>query len=385
MRRSLTLILILTALVANAQVYSQFTWNSGSITHADVGSDGTLATGATAVTLLSANGTLGVSPNGNDIDLLVPGTEFEHAGLDVSLDFIRAENTASFFTLGGMDYGINTGAMYAKFVLNNGGTLVPVSLNNLFAAPTDANFHNFRFVYDNVAGTFKAYLDGVLSYTRPVTTPGQPLDWSTATQATIGSGLNANGAHTAVLDNFIAQGTLTVLAVQLMSFDAAPANNANQLTWSATTSDDLSNYTIERSANGTNFTPIGTTTSDHFTDNAPLTISFYRLKLNLTDGSSTYSQVKKVTASTNGSGVSLTCYPNPVVNYANIRIDNATPATYRLTVATLDGRILRAGEIETANAGTQLSLDLTTAPHGIILVSLQTAGDEPKTFKIWKQ
>ena len=135
MPRTLVLVLLIalatTATTASAQVYSQFTWNSGSVTQADVGSNGTLAPGATAVTLMSANGTLGVNPNGNDIDLLVPGAEFEHDGLDISVDFIRDENTASFFTLGGMDYGINTGAMYAKFVLNNGGTQVPVSLNNL--------------------------------------------------------------------------------------------------------------------------------------------------------------------------------------------------------------------------------------------------------------
>jgi hypothetical protein len=41
---------------------------------------------------------------------------------------LRKENGASFFTLGGMDIGINTGAIYAKFVLNNGGTDEPISL-----------------------------------------------------------------------------------------------------------------------------------------------------------------------------------------------------------------------------------------------------------------
>ncbi|HEY4110096.1 T9SS type A sorting domain-containing protein [Puia sp.] len=77
------------------------------------------------------------------------------------------------------------------------------------------------------------------------------------------------------------------------------------------------------------------------------------------------------------------CYPNPVVNSATIHLDNAAPETVRLRVTTLDGRLLRSSDL-TANPGQDLTLDLSTAPKGILLVSIATASHE-QTLKILKQ
>ena len=40
--------------------------------------------------------------------------------------------------------------------------------------------------------------------------------------------------------------------------------------------------------------------------------------------------------------VTVTCYPNPVVDYANLRFDQTPAANYRYTVSTEDGKIGRA-------------------------------------------
>src|SRR5579871_3682691 len=161
MRKALPVLFTLSILARTAPaqtVVSKFLWNSGSVTTADVGANATFGPGSTAILgSPGVGGTTGVIANGNNINLVVPGAEFELPGLDISEDFLRKENGASFFTLGGMDFGINTGAIYAKFLLNKSGTDTAVNLTNFMTVPTDANFHTYRFIYDNVGGTFYAF------------------------------------------------------------------------------------------------------------------------------------------------------------------------------------------------------------------------------------
>ena len=114
-------------------------------------------------------------------------------GLVIKLDWVRKENGASFFTLGGMDIGINTGASYAKFQLNNGGSPVNISLTNILNMPTDANWHTYQFMYDNVSGYFTTYLDGAFQKSYLVGSPGQALYWTGATNAIIGQGMDGSG------------------------------------------------------------------------------------------------------------------------------------------------------------------------------------------------
>lgn len=392
MRKTFPSLILLTALSAGlensacAQILSQFKFEQSNILTADVGDNATSVSGtATLVAPGSGNTGHGVASNSNnDINLVVPGSEFMKPGLDISIDFVRAENTAGFFTLGGMDYGINTGAIYAKFQLTNGGSFQNISLANFLTVPSDANWHTYRFIYDNVSGKFYAYLDGALKSTQTVGTAGQTLYWTGATNATIGSGTNGNGAHTAVIDNFIAMTPLYVLPVSITAFDAINENGAADLHWNANATGDFS---IERSTDGASFTTIGvvTATADntrdyHYTDNNPASVNYYRVKATATDGSITYSSVVKL--SFIATGATIRCYPNPVVNHATIRLDNTSPETVRLSVSTLDGRLLQSGQL-TANPGQDLALDLSNAPKGILLISVG-ANNQEQTLKIWK-
>src|ERR1700744_3095049 len=106
MRKNLYALILLTGLTVSvkAQIISQFTWNSTANppTQAAVGPNATsVGTTATIVTG-GSGGTDGLAADGNDIDLTIPGAVFELPGLDISVDFLRKENGASFFTLGGM-------------------------------------------------------------------------------------------------------------------------------------------------------------------------------------------------------------------------------------------------------------------------------------------
>jgi|GEM_PF-3762203 len=71
-----------------------------------------------------------------------------------------------------------------------------------------------------------------------------------------------------------------------------------------------------------------------------------------------------------------------IAHYATIRLGNAGPETVRLSVTTLDGRLIRSRQL-TANPGQDITLDLTTAPKGILLVRLG-ANEHEQTLKILK-
>src|SRR5262249_40377621 len=96
-----TLLCVLLALSGQAQVLSKFTWNANPITTADIGPNGSVAPATAASSVPGgAGGTNGLTPNGQNINMTLPGSTFTVPGLDISVDFLKRENGASFFTLG---------------------------------------------------------------------------------------------------------------------------------------------------------------------------------------------------------------------------------------------------------------------------------------------
>ncbi len=126
----------------------------------------------------------------------------------------------------------------------------------------------------------------------------------------------------------------SVLSVELVDFSAIVKNNTVDLKWETASESNNDFYTIERSANATEWTAVatvkgaGTTTATNryaTTDASPLSgTSYYRLKQTDRDGASSYSTVKTVKIAANSS--SLSVYPVP--NAGNeITINGLTDAT----------------------------------------------------------
>jgi len=378
-----------------AQYISQFTWDSNPVTQAVAGPNATSVGISSTSAAGGVGGTNGLNAGtgSHDIDLVIPGATFMVSGLDISIDFKRKENGASFFTLGSFDVGINTGAPYAKFLLSKGGGVdTLVSLNNILTIPSDNAFHTLHYVYNNVTGVFTASVDGVVQTTYNGI-PGRPLSWTGATNVTVGSGMDGSNANVPVLDNFIVQTPPVVLPLELLSFDVIATGNENNLRWTTTHEIHLRDFAVERSSDGLSYATIGTitaiqgytATNDYnFTDNNPAITCFYRLRMTDLDGTFSYSSVKKVNGA--ATAVSIDCYPNPTIDYVNVRISNTTVATYAYTVATLDGKVMRSGIIAVSGAGQQTSLNLTAAAKGILILRVQdTRSNTMETFKILKK
>jgi hypothetical protein len=380
MRKTIPLICVLTALClsSSAQILSEFTWDSNPVTQAVIGPNGTSVNAAASSVAGGFAGTNGLDPGtgSNNINLVVPGATLEDSGLDVSIYFRKEENDASFFTLGSLDFGITTGAIYVNYLLKTSSGDSLVQKNNAAAVPGDGAWHQYRFVYNYSTGTATVSVDGAVEYTYN-TKPGTPLSWTGATNATIGLNMDGSNANVAELDSLVIQKPPYILPVQLISFHAQNAGAYNDLSWAADREVNFKSYVVERSADGLTFQPIGTRMAQEsysseqdytYTDSLPTPSSYYRLKMVNTDGTFVYSGICEVNSA--APPVAISCYPNPVINSVTIKVGASKTVAYHYSLIATDGRILQTGIME-AGGDQQTSLNLTRAPKGILFLRVQ--------------
>jgi hypothetical protein len=389
MRKTIFFILTLTgvAFSAKSQIISQFTWDANPVTQAAIGPNGTSVSAAATSTTGGVGGTNGLNAgvSGANINLTIPGNLFTIPGIDVSIDFQKEENAASFFQLGNLDFGISGGDIYVNLPLSSG----QVNATNVEAVPA-TGWHTYRFVFNNNNGVFTASRDGTVYYT--ATYPGATLTYTGSPNVVVGANMDGSNSNAAELDNLIVQAPPAVLALTLTSFDALNTGSSNQLNWSASQDAQLTNYSVERSADGTQFSAMATITPEQgetthtytYTDNNPLATSFYRLMMTDIDGGVTYSAIKKISL-VSTTAISVTCYPNPVVDYAILHFDQALAGNYRYSVLTADGRLLQTGAFAVSGAGQQVVLNLSTAPKGMLFIRLESDAAAASTLEVLRQ
>ena len=160
--------------------------------------------------------------------------------------------------------------------------------------------------------------------------------------------------------------TLTALPVQITEITAQLLNNKTAVVkWISATEINLSNYDIQRSNDGTNFSTVGTVAAKgsgaySFNDDLgnagvlPATI-YYRLKAVDKDASKMYSKV--VAVSINTLKASITIYPNPVQAILYINISAIKDNAAQLRIVDMQGKI-----VATQNAKLVAGTTLLTIP-----------------------
>jgi hypothetical protein len=83
--------------------------------------------------------------------------------------------------------------------------------------------------------------------------------------------------------------------------------------------------------------------------------------------------------------VTVTCYPNPVVDYVNLRFDQTPAANYHYSVSTEDGKIVQTGTFAISTTGQQVVINLNTAPKGMLLVRLEVGDATASILQILKK
>jgi hypothetical protein len=136
--------------------------------------------------------------------------------------------------------------------------------------------------------------------------------------------VNRTGLSSANVNNTWTIGTRNIVAsplpISLLSFNAVPQGDIVNVTWSTATETNNDFFTVERSADGINFSALtkvdGAGNSNQIlnynvNDELPLSgTSYYRLKQTDFDGNFTYSQI--VAVNFNVSANLLVIFPNPV-------------------------------------------------------------------------
>ena len=184
-----------------------------------------------------------------------------------------------------------------------------------------------------------------------------------------------NFAFTGETSNWITQAL--VLPVELISFSGTTSRTSNELTWTVMAEQDLSHYTVERSAapgNGwVDITSLpaqangafGTHTYTYH-DARPLRGYYYRLRIVDLDGTENFSDVIHLDRAW---VETLAVYPNPATDKISVRVP--VDGTVSLRLLDMAGRVLWNRERDAAALNVPLAVK---APPGIYTLTASGAG-----------
>lgn len=149
------------------------------------------------------------------------------------------------------------------------------------------------------------------------------------------NGLTSSTGITVIPSNHdFSAGNNFVLPIELLNFKVQLKNKVTEVVWTTATENNNDYFTIERSADGKNWTAIGqidgagnssTMLNYSATDNKPLYgISYYRLKQTGFDGRTDFSKI--VSLNNLASNAALNVYPNPAVNGQTVTVNYSNPS-----------------------------------------------------------
>lgn len=207
-----------------------------------------------------------------------------------------------------------------------------------------------------------------------------------------GSAVLPAGAYTfkAVLGNygnfdnaFLCASPGCLLPVKLTSFDAEINNCTTTLNWKAESETNFSKYIVEYSPTGTGFATVGIINAvsqgsarEYSFQHIPAAgKAIYRLKMVDIDGKIEYSKIVALQLNCNKSTVLV--YPNPVIDFLNVNINNVGNRKAIASIYNTSGQLVFTKELVN---GTN-SINMKIMPSGIYnLVVLN--GDEITNYKI---
>src|ERR1051326_888140 len=179
-----------------------------------------------------------------------------------------------------------------------------------------------------------------------------------------------------------AGGTQTIscsnLPIELTSFTASPLPDGNLLKWTTATETNNDYFTVERSADATNFTQIATEkgagNSDHVlqysaSDDEPLNgMNYYRLRQTDYDGHFSFSDII-ATENRNDRMIRLKIFPDPVSDILNVKIPVAVQHVSARVCDASGRELLRQPDAKTENG--ILAMDIHLLSAGIYFLFLE--------------
>jgi hypothetical protein len=175
------------------------------------------------------------------------------------------------------------------------------------------------------------------------------------------------------------------LPVSLLQFDALAEGSNVKLNWATSWEQNSLNYEVERSADGTNFQRIGTVGAAgnssmlqryQYLDGQPLSVGYYRLKMNDRDGQSRYSRVAIVRLTSTQQGMQV--LENPVGQQIRLRF-NRRYTQLQLQLFTSNGALVAERQFRN---GTELSWSLPSSQRSGVYILRAIADGEVLTANL---
>lgn len=180
---------------------------------------------------------------------------------------------------------------------------------------------------------------------------------------------------------------LVVLPVKFLDFTGELLPDATvKLDWTAAIDQQHDFFEVQRSADGVNFTSIGTgprVAPYEFIDGNPFNgKNFYRIKQVDKDGTATYSKIISFTIRKNHI---VSIFPNPATDAVFIRMNNTASETLQVELSDVQGRVIYRKAYTTDPVNASVKIDLKSLdPQVYILKVTNEKGELMTTEKIVK-
>lgn len=184
------------------------------------------------------------------------------------------------------------------------------------------------------------------------------------------------------------------LPIKLLYFNAKPSTSSVKLSWATGSEKNSSFFTVERSADGINFSAQGAnlnaagnsavTHTYQLIDENPLAgLNYYRLKQVDETGEFTYSNVVSVNLDVlNNIAIS----PQPVREAAEISFSSNATETLKITLFDIAGRLLQQFPEKQINEGeNNIHIDLPRLNPGVYFLNVSTGNGFEKRIKMVKE
>ncbi len=383
--KSLMIVFIISLLTlnTNAQIISQFSWNTSDVSLADIGPNFSTVSTSAVTSVNGAGGTLGLNAGLPKRDLnfrLLDNPIFNVKGIDVSFDYQRDESAGTILRRGSsLIFGSASQISVSYRVYDAAGTgFVTVSSGNQYGIPDDNTFRNYRFVYLPSTGVGSLMVNGSVIWINDGP-DNRDMYWVGAGNIEFGNQMDGSGRNTAFFDNLIIGSvTTSPLPVELISFNADLTKDNNvDFNWKTASEINNNYFTIERSSDGISWElfkevkGIGNssiTTAYKEVDETPYKgVSYYRLKQTDFDGTVTKLGLVVIEVKNNEEGI-IKIYPNPAKNSVTIELKEGDQL---LSVYDLSGREVSKLMNFTSNSSSVQTLSIENLPKGVYIIITQ--------------
>lgn len=184
------------------------------------------------------------------------------------------------------------------------------------------------------------------------------------------------------------------LPVVLTQFYGQKQTTKVVLQWTSSSEENVAQYIVERSSDGTAYKAIGSVTatgnsstpkSYSFADQSPFTNTnnVYRLQIQDLNGSVTYSKILIIKFTTE-LVTDLQIFPNPVKSLLQVQLPDGFNGKTSLQVFNLNGLLVKSHYLTANGSALNTTLDVATLPTGVYMLKA-TDGSASATTRFVKQ